>query len=269
MNDETPQKPETKRRDVYIKFYPSDWRGDEQLALCSLAARGLWVELMCLAHKAGGYVRVNGHAPELDELAKLVRSKRTEVGRLIAELTRNGVCSRAEDGALMSRRIKRDLERRQANTANGALGGNPKLVNRNAKDRLTLSGNPYSHSHSQSQKEDCSDLLRSAEPEPPPSPSLMEFETVGQPKRWVLTEAQAQKWKDAYPNVDIMAEAKRAKAYFEAKPHKRKTARGMPAFFVNWFNNTVNRGWGTTSTPSTTRSVSVPDAEQTRRKFLL
>jgi hypothetical protein len=45
-----------------MKFYPSDWRSDPMLRLCSLAARGLWMEMMCLMHEAEPYgsLLVNG-----------------------------------------------------------------------------------------------------------------------------------------------------------------------------------------------------------------
>lgn len=126
-------------RDVYFKFYPSNWRGDEDLAGCSLAARGLWVELMCLAHKHGGYVLVNGKPPDLKELAKQVRSRPTEVARLITELSARGVCSVDEEtGALISRRMVREAKRREASRANGAKGGNPALmVNLAGQPRIT------------------------------------------------------------------------------------------------------------------------------------
>lgn len=118
-----------KDRDVYMKFFPADWRGDESLASCSLAARGLWIELMCLAHKHGGYVRINGQCPALDDLAQVVRAKSKDVRVLLEELKAKGVCSIAdEDGAVYSRRMVRDARRRQTNRENGSHGGNPILV---------------------------------------------------------------------------------------------------------------------------------------------
>lgn len=115
-------------RDVYFKFFPDSWRADEQLGECPLAARGLWVEMMCLAHKHGGVVLINGRVPSLEALAKAARTTPREVRQQLHSLLHMGVCSqRVEDGAFYSRRMVRDHERRARNRENGSKGGNPLL----------------------------------------------------------------------------------------------------------------------------------------------
>lgn len=114
-------------RDRFMKFFPSDWRGDDELRACSLAARGLWMDLLCLAHKYEGVVLIAGAIPTDLDIAKQVGSTKAEVTKLIEELLRRGVASRREDGALYSRRMVRDARRRAINVANGARGGNPAL----------------------------------------------------------------------------------------------------------------------------------------------
>lgn len=115
------------------------------LRLCSLAARGLWIELLAFAHKSGGYVRLNGKPPTLKELAVIVGSKPPEVERLLAELNRYQVCSVDDtDGAIMSRRMVRDAARREASKTNGRLGGRPKTETKtepNPKPRPNLDHN--------------------------------------------------------------------------------------------------------------------------------
>jgi hypothetical protein len=117
----------SRERDFYFKFQPEKWRSDEQLGSCSLAARGLWIELLALAHKHDGYVLVNGVPPMIEPLAQLVRSNAKEVAKLLDELKLSGVCSVDERGAISSRRMVRDAQKRSRNKANGALGGNPVL----------------------------------------------------------------------------------------------------------------------------------------------
>jgi hypothetical protein len=94
------------------KFYWSDWADDPALALCSLAAQGLWMRLLCIAAQGTpyGHVTVNGKPPSMSDLAKLVRPRprTTFVERLIAELERNGVVERAACGCLVSRRMEHD-----------------------------------------------------------------------------------------------------------------------------------------------------------------
>jgi len=38
-----------------FQFYPADWRNNSNLRRCSWAARGAWIDLMCLMHDADGY----------------------------------------------------------------------------------------------------------------------------------------------------------------------------------------------------------------------
>jgi hypothetical protein len=94
------------------KFFWSDWADDPALALCSLAAQGLWMRLLCIAAQGTpyGHVNINGKPPSMDDLAKLIRPKPrpTYVERLVAELERYGVVERDETGCLVSRRMEAD-----------------------------------------------------------------------------------------------------------------------------------------------------------------
>jgi hypothetical protein len=140
-------------RDVYFKFFPRDWRGDEQLQACSAGARGLWIELLCLAHKSDGLVKINGMTPSLRMLARQVRMTALEVRRLLDELMKQGVCSVLADGTIVSRRMIRDAKRRKNARKNGTYGGNPMLISGRKSQkpasgitpRLTESDNPIVH----------------------------------------------------------------------------------------------------------------------------
>jgi hypothetical protein len=123
----------------WFKFYPNDWRGDEMLRLCSLAARGLWIECLALMHKAEpyGHLLVNGDAPSLGQLGKLVATSSGEAGRLLEELKARGVCSVTDAGVVVSRRMVRDKDREAKASESGKRGGNPRLK---ATDKPTLKG---------------------------------------------------------------------------------------------------------------------------------
>jgi hypothetical protein len=113
----------------WLKFFPSDWRADPALRMCSLAARGLWIEMLCLMHEARphGSLLVNGKPVTAAQLANLVGAGVAEVEGFLAELEEAGVFSRDADGALYSRRMRRDEERAAVNRVNGRAGGNPSL----------------------------------------------------------------------------------------------------------------------------------------------
>ena len=113
----------------WLKFFPTDWRADPALRMCSLAARGLWIEMLCLMHEARphGSLLVNGKPVTVAGLANLVGAGVAEVEGFLAELEEAGVFSRDADGALYSRRMRRDEERATVNRVNGRAGGNPSL----------------------------------------------------------------------------------------------------------------------------------------------
>lgn len=96
----------------WLKFYPSDWRSDPRLRMCSLAARGLWIDLMSYMHEGEpyGYLTINGARPKLDQIASLVGRPLREVEKAFAEIVSLGVCS-SEDGSIVSRRMVRDNDR--------------------------------------------------------------------------------------------------------------------------------------------------------------
>lgn len=117
-------------RHPWFKFFPSDWHGDELLAMCSLAARGLLTEFLCLMHRATpyGHLLVNGKQPTDVELARLVRATNpAELRRLRDELLARGVLSRRTDGTIFSRRMVRKGKQSAVGHETGKLGGNPKL----------------------------------------------------------------------------------------------------------------------------------------------
>lgn len=121
----------------WLKFYPTDWRGDPKLRMCSLAARGLWIEMLSIMHEANprGHLLVNGIAPNDAQLGLLVGSPPTAIGELLSELERADVFSRKKSGVIYSRRMVIDENRTRIAQEFGAMGGNPRLCNKTEKHR--------------------------------------------------------------------------------------------------------------------------------------
>ncbi len=113
----------------FMKFYCSDWRADPRLRMCSLSARGLWIDLMSYMHEGEpyGHLMIDGKQPDLAGIASLVARPLKEVKTAIAELEERNVFSRSEDGAIYSRRMVRDKAKAIKDRENGKGGGNPKL----------------------------------------------------------------------------------------------------------------------------------------------
>jgi hypothetical protein len=62
------------------------------------------------------------------------------------------------------------------------------------------------------------------------------------PKTFDVTEAMIAGWRPAFPGVDVRAEVHKAAAWAAARPTRRKTHRGTPAFLVGWLSRAQDRG---------------------------
>lgn len=114
---------------AWTKFFWSDWQSDPALKLCSLAAQGLWMRMLCVAasHDPIGYVAVAGKGLDETSLARLTGCQESEVVSLLGELADHGVFSRDRHGRIYSRRMIRDAKKAATARKNGKDGGNPSL----------------------------------------------------------------------------------------------------------------------------------------------
>jgi hypothetical protein len=115
----------------WFKFDPEAWRNDKALALVSIGARGLWVEMLCLMHQARPYghllVGVGGRPLTDEHLSILVKVPLTQLPALLGELEDAGVFSRNRNGVIYSRRMCADEKKARIARRNGKAGGNPSL----------------------------------------------------------------------------------------------------------------------------------------------
>ncbi len=123
-----------------FQFYPGDWQHDNALRICSVGARGLWIEMICIMHQAEpyGYLKVN-QAPILPaSLARMVGASTKEVEGWLNELESSGVFDR-DNGVIFSRRMVKDEKTRKVRAEGGKLGGNPALKdNSKVGDKVNL-----------------------------------------------------------------------------------------------------------------------------------
>ena len=110
-----------------FQFYPADWKKDPNLQSVSHAAKGLWIDILCLMFESErrGYLQLNGKPPSNEQLARMVNCSAGEVDRLIAELRDAGVFSESTHKIIFSRRMVRDSQLRDIRGKCGKLGGNP------------------------------------------------------------------------------------------------------------------------------------------------
>jgi hypothetical protein len=114
----------------FMQWYPNDWMADPAVRSCSIAARGLWIDLLSLMHlspRRGYLLAATGLPLSLEQIARLTGCSTDEATRLLAELRSSGVFSCTDDGVIYSRRMVRDETKREKCTAAGKRGGNPTL----------------------------------------------------------------------------------------------------------------------------------------------
>jgi hypothetical protein len=125
------------RRRPAFQFYPGDWRRDSGLRSCSVAAHGLWIEMICLMHEGEpyGHLRIGAKAISVELLARMVGEKPAVVRQLISELEEAGVFSRLADGTVFSRRMVRDEHLRDIRADGGKASVNHPTVAARRRDR--------------------------------------------------------------------------------------------------------------------------------------
>lgn len=123
-----------------FQFYPGDWLKDTELRLCSIFARGLLVDLLCLMFEAkhrGTLSKPDGVTPLSDfQVVDAVNgSSREEKLAALRELIDNGVLKRNSLGIIYSSRLIRDESLRALRKAAGSKGGSKTQANAKAKRR--------------------------------------------------------------------------------------------------------------------------------------
>lgn len=101
----------------WMQFYPADWLADSVTG-CSLAAQGLWINMLCIMHLSQryGYLESEDKAIPDELLSRRCGCVSVEEYRnLLAELFSAGVPSRTAEGTIFNRRMVRDQEQRDGN----------------------------------------------------------------------------------------------------------------------------------------------------------
>lgn len=230
------------------KFYYSDWRADPALGMCSLAARGLWLEMLALMHEADprGHLLINGNPPDETQLAALARCPSDQVPVLLAELEKAGVFNRRRDRVIYSRRQVRDEKKRK----DGEKAAKSGTIPGSRRDRQTTGkreeispppgvddgvvDNTPPHPEARSQ------ILESKNP-PLSPPKGDKARRTGLPEGFpdLSCQVSAERyWRDrGRTDLDFHTEAEKFRA--SAKAHGRKYI-DWPAAWQTWYANAVS-----------------------------
>ncbi len=216
-----------------FQFYPGDWQRDSGLRVCSLGARGLWIEMLCIMHQAEpyGYLKVN-HMPILPNiLARMVGATIEEVEGWLGELEAAGVFDR-EENVIFSRRMVKDENLRKIRAAGGILGGNPALkvkdkdctkVNLTGEDEVKQKSTPSSSSSSSNN-------------------SIRRKKKTGVPESFDPSPSHVEKAKSTGLNI-----SREVQKFLNHHGAKGNTFHDWGRAFHTWLDNAVDFGHGKTT----------------------
>lgn len=132
---------EPKKKSPGFWFYTGDWMKDPELRFCSIFARGLLVDLLCMMFEAKqrGYLSKPDGTPRSDEqiVDAVGGGDRDEKLGALAELEASGVLSRDDRGVLYSRKLARLGELTEKRSRAGSKGGSKTQAKRKAKANQT------------------------------------------------------------------------------------------------------------------------------------
>jgi uncharacterized protein YdaU (DUF1376 family) len=222
----------------WFKFYPSDWiKGTRQLTSEEKAAL---IDIFCFMWESPTRGKIVSDWPGIARMtglewshAEIVIVSLQRCGALdVVEVGNTKVTNSNTEVTLISRRMMRDQKRRDSNI----------LRQREFKKRKSNTEVTDKTQKSYIIKDLEDSLELSFQDTPKPTASLLTFQTVGKTKEWFLTEAFLKPLKEAYPDLNVLAECKRALAWVLGSPRHRKTASGMGKFLTAWMGRAQNNG---------------------------
>lgn len=197
-----------------FQFYPADWRKDVELRSCSIAARGLWIDILCIAHECDpyGHLAINGRPMTAAKLAGQVGLTAAQCKTLLDELIENGVARIDGEGVIYSKRMVQDEDVRNRRADGGKAGSEH---GKKGAEHGIKGGRP------RKEKGDLKTPLKThlgVYEEPPPSSSSSSSNTPIPPDTGGLTaDAFEQFWR-AYPKK--VGKDAAQKAFARRKPDK-------------------------------------------------
>ena len=224
-------------RSPAFQFYPKDFLLSRRVRRMSLAERGAYITLLSMHWLDGGL------PTDLNQIASDLAMPAARF-RYMWENGPLHECFVEKNGRLMNPRLEEEKRKQtdyRSKQRNAALMRWDKPADASQMPpAMVSSSSPISSSVSTASQR----TKESVEPHGGSTPAVITFPTVGKCSSWVLTQGRIDGWKQSYPNLDVDGECRRASEWIAANPERRKTAKGMPAFLVNWMNRAVDRGGG-------------------------
>lgn len=226
----------------YMPLFLGDYRRDTTDLTC--LEHGAYLQLLSELWIAGGHLPFD--PPRLAKRISLSPAKWDGVWARI------GRFFDVFEGKVSQKRLLYELQQarrlRMARTKSGRKGADARWGNGAMKDASAISSplaNPCPKPTptplpKEDPESDSSELAADGQASEPP---VLVFPAVGHgAKEWGMTRKFTSECQSAYPGVDVLSEAKKARLWLESNPAKRKTANGMARFLFAWLGRAQNAG---------------------------
>lgn len=221
-------------KNPWCKWYWQDWVSSNELRISSLAAKGLWMDMLAIMARSEkkGFLQINGKQIKSKDLAKLLGEDEAKIKQLLDELEENGVYSVDKSGVIFCRRMEREAHISYIRSEAGKLGGRPK---KQIKSKKESKAKAASASASASASEYASTDKKKVSEKTPKIAFNFEL------KEWEnITTEDKRGWKEAYPACDIDRELKHMREWLKANPDRRKS--NYRKFIVSWLKRSQDSG---------------------------
>lgn len=234
-----------KNSPVWFKFYPRDWTTDINVVRMTCEQRGAYIQLLC-------YQAINGGLPADDESLAVLSGMGERWNTCSAPVKQ---MFEQRGSLLFNRRLSSEIKKyneisekkRQAGIISGKARNNKDISsNRCSTDVQHVPNNTDTDTEAEKEAEKENKKLLTTFVPTDKAPSVatpleakpifnyttQSFENI--------SDTQIQKWKEAYPAVDINSEMLRAGQWLAANPAKRK--KDIRRFVNNWLSRKQERG---------------------------
>lgn len=224
------------------KFYWTDWECDEKLRMCSPAAQGLWMRMLCICSRADGYLMIADKALDASGLQRVTGWAVESVTEWLQELATWQVFSVDRRGVIFSRRMVKAKKKARNAREVGVLGGNPTLCKDtgnppkdNLFDDVRLTPRGRAHAPAAQKLEARSQKLESKNP--PKDKSLVGAQARGSrlSESWAPTAADlAHAVENGFSPIEIQRMSARFKNYWLGAAGKNAVKVSWAATWRNW-----------------------------------
>lgn len=128
----------------HMPLYYKDWLSDANLCRCTLQAKGLWIDLLCLMWdcEERGKLASGGTPWTAEDISIAIRGPDAVITNALAELVAKNVIRQDDKGCYYNSRMVKDEEIRKVRAESGSKGGSKTQANTKAKSKAKPKQNP-------------------------------------------------------------------------------------------------------------------------------